>query len=250
MSQLSCHHLNKSFDGHNAVLQDLSFNLPKGQRIALVGPSGCGKSTLIRILAGLERADSGHLISDGQKVDDLASLGVLSYVFQDANLLPWRTVWENVALPLELAGIEPDEEHLRRTLEGVGLGQSSGLYPHELSGGMKMRASLARALVTEPAFLLLDEPFGALDELTRERMGDEFLKLWRAHRPTTLLITHDVNEAVVLSDVVHVMAPHPGRIVASVPVESVGQRDLQWRESDGTLQTVRRVSAILRGGQP
>ena len=196
------------------ALQDIDLDVRRGEFVTLVGPSGCGKSTLLRLVAGLLPASGGDLrVASPRRA--------IAFVFQDPTLLPWRTVHANVRLPLELAG-RPDPEQRAAAdaaLALVGLAEFAAAHPAELSGGMKMRASLARALVARPELLLLDEPFGALDELTRERLDDELLRLWERDRWTALAVTHSVDEAVLLSDRVIVLSARPGRIVADLPID-------------------------------
>lgn len=226
-------------DGTHAI-DDASFEVASGEFVAVVGPSGCGKSTLLRVASGLARPTSGVVEVDR------AGLG---YVFQDATLLPWRTVHANVELLAELEGVSR-AERARRAAEAidlVGLTGFEGKYPKQLSGGMRMRASLARSLVLEPALFLFDEPFGALDEISRERLNDELLSLFQRKRFAALFVTHSVAEAVFLSTRVLVMSPRPGHIVDDVAVPFAYPRppelrfDARFAELSGT------VSRALRG---
>lgn len=183
--------------GERAVIEDLTLDVAAGEFLAILGPSGCGKSTLLRVIAGLDATDGGALnITPG---DTKFQTG---FVFQDANLLPWRTVLENAALPLELMGAERAERHARasRVLGEVGLNEAESLYPSQLSGGMRMRVSLARALVTEPQLLLLDEPFAALDEITRFHLEVRLRDLWIERGMTVIFVTHSITEAAFLAD--------------------------------------------------
>lgn len=210
-------------DGVQA-LQDVSLSLAPGSFTVLVGPSGVGKSTLLRILGGLLQPTSGQVLLRGvlpERSDE--PVGV---VFQRDNLMPWRTAYDNVRLPLEVQGRD-DPEKVQAMLELVGLDGSGQSYPAQLSGGMAQRVALARALVHEPQLLLLDEPFGALDALTRERMGQELLRIWRALPVTVFMVTHSIPEAVLLADEVLVMTGEPGRITARVPVELPRPRGLE-----------------------
>jgi NitT/TauT family transport system ATP-binding protein len=247
MSIIKIEALGHAYGSGPPTLKDISFEIQEGERVAFVGPSGCGKTTLLRILAGLLELQEGSLVLGGQKVNSLDSLGRLSLVFQDANLLPWRRVCENIRLPLELRGEKVDEGVLNELISRVNLLGTSELYPDELSGGMKMRVSLARAFLTRPDVLLLDEPFGALDELTREIMAEELLRLWNEDRPTTFLITHDIAEAIYLSDRVYVMDQKAGALKGSFSVDEPHQRDRAWREGVEFLELRREVSASLRG---
>jgi NitT/TauT family transport system ATP-binding protein len=194
--------------------------------VCLVGPSGCGKSTLLRILAGLLRPDRGSVFLDGKPVE--APQRQVGIVFQQANLMPWRTVLGNVLLPLEIAGVDPNlaRDRANSMLDLVGLGDFAQAYPADLSGGMAQRVAIARALVHRPSLLLLDEPFGSLDALTRERMGQELLRIWHAEPITVLMVTHSVPEAVFLSDRVFALSPRPGTIAASLPIGLRRPREL------------------------
>ncbi|MCA9953464.1 MAG: ABC transporter ATP-binding protein [Anaerolineales bacterium] len=210
-SFLTVHNVSHLFGEKQQVLADLSFALPAGGFTALVGPSGVGKSTLVRLLGGLLRPSSGHIHYANQQNGQLPSIGLM---FQKDNLMPWRTAYENVRLPLEvqgLAGREVDTA-VRDMLTLVGLTGFEHSYPAQLSGGMAQRVALARALVHRPALLLLDEPFGALDALTRERMGQELQRIWAALPVTVFMVTHSIQEAVLLADEVMVMGGQPATI--------------------------------------
>lgn len=205
-----------------AALERVGFDVPPGQFVALVGPSGCGKSTLLRLAAGLLTPSAGRIRVDALPPAEARRQAAVrtSFVFQDPTLLPWRSVRSNVRLPLELAG-EADDLHGARVdavLALVGLADFAERFPAELSGGMRMRVSLARALVTEPELVLLDEPFGALDDLTRHALGDELAALWGHRHWTVLFVTHNIAEAAYLSQRILVMSPRPGRIVADLRV--------------------------------
>lgn len=212
------------------ALGPLSLQVESGAFIAILGPSGCGKSTLVRTLAGLHRPTSGAIQWPLATPDE----GVLSVslMFQAHNLLPWRTVLDNIALPLELTGhpVANRTEAARRWVSMLGLETFEKSYPSELSGGMAQRVALGRALITEPRWLLLDEPFGALDVFTREALGFELLRLWRAYQPTVLMVTHDIHEAVMLADRVLVLSKRPGRIVGDmlIPFERPRHPDLAY----------------------
>jgi len=209
------------------ALAGLDLVLEEGSFTALVGPSGCGKSTTLRIAAGLLAPSSGEVVRAR------TSPGSVAMVFQDPVLLPWADVLGNVALPLRLLGVPPGERE-RRALDAlrlVGLDGVLHLHPDELSGGMRMRVSVARALATDPQLLLMDEPFGALDEITRFALDGELLRLWNARRLTVLFVTHSVYEAVFLAERVLVMSPRPGRIVAGIEVDEPHPRDRDFRAS-------------------
>ncbi|MEM6823588.1 MAG: ABC transporter ATP-binding protein [Pseudomonadota bacterium] len=208
--------VSKSF-GATAALAPITRRLRAGQTTALVGPSGCGKSTLLRMIAGLEHPDSGIIKLGSEKPSTMASRGALAMAFQDPSLLPWRTVRANITLGAELAGtVDPQVDAL---IDLVGL-TGFGLHrPAELSGGMRQRAAIARALVSEPEVLLLDEPFGAVDAITRSRLGKELPPIWRGRGTTAVLVTHSVDEAVQLADRILVLTPRPGRVVADIDVD-------------------------------
>ena len=213
-------------EGELVALEDITLGVTPGEFVCLVGPSGCGKTTLLRTLAGLLQPDSGQAWLDGKPVR--APRRQVGIVFQRANLMPWRTVLGNVLLPLELSNVPQAKAHWRAKalIELVGLGEFANAYPADLSGGMAQRVAIARALAHNPDVLLLDEPFGSLDALTRERMGQELLRIWRTQRTTVLMVTHSVPEAVFLADRVVVLSPRPGTVAATVPVELPRPRDL------------------------
>ncbi len=212
-------HISHDYPSGVQALADVSFRLPAGSFTTLIGPSGAGKSTLLRIVGGLIRPSRGQIRVGGREPG--AGGPAIGIVFQKDNLMPWRTAYDNVRLPLELQGQTRAASHQRvqRLLDLVGLTGFEGSYPAELSGGMAQRVSLARALIHEPELLLLDEPFGALDALTRERMGQELLRVWQALPVTVFMVTHSIPEAVLLADEVLVLSPAPGTIVARVPVD-------------------------------
>lgn len=200
------------------VLNKVDLQLKAGESVALLGPSGCGKSTLLRLIAGLETPLQGQLLADGQAIGAPNPERVL--MFQDPTLYPWRTVWDNVALGLQARRLL-SQEHARvdAAIATVGLQEFRNAYPHQLSGGMAQRAALARALVNEPRLLLLDEPLGKLDSLTRITMQSELIRLWQARRYSSLLVTHDVEEALLLCDRVLVFSPRPARIIAELKLD-------------------------------
>ncbi len=200
------------------VLDGVSFSLAAGELISLIGPSGCGKSTLLRLVAGLDAADSGDLLIGAEPIT--APNAERGLVFQDPNLFPWLTVRRNIQAGLVAQGVLHEKKNeVDEFMRLVGLEIFANVYPHHLSGGMAQRAALARALINHPKILLLDEPLGALDAFTRMRMQDEVLRLWEARRTTMLLVTHDIDEAIYMSDRIMIMTPRPGRIERTIPVE-------------------------------
>ena len=217
----------------------------RGGFVAIVGPSGCGKSTLLRIVAGLDAPTAGTVRAPATSG---AGAPPLSYVFQDPTLMPWASVYDNVWLPLRVAGRSRAQARaeIEPMLETVGLAGFARAYPRELSGGMKMRVSIARALVSGPELLLMDEPFAALDEITRTKLNDDLLDWWRARGLTALFVTHSVFEAVFLSRRVIVMSPRPGRFVAEVEVDEPYPRDDAFRTSQRYAQCCAEVSRALR----
>jgi NitT/TauT family transport system ATP-binding protein len=238
-----------SGQGDLAALEDVSLEVRGGEFVAIVGPSGCGKSTLLRILGGLLAPSSGTVHLDGRPLT--SPQRQVAYVFQNVNLLPWRTVLRNVLLPLQVArtGGEEAMKRAESVLSLVGLLGFADLYPRQLSGGMAQRVAIARALVAEPEVLLLDEPFGALDALSREQMNLELLRIWRARRVTAVMVTHDLQEAIFLADRVLVMSSRPGRIRAEIQVDLPRPRTLEvmYTEFFGALS--RRVREVIREAQ-
>ena len=208
------------------VLDGISFSLAAGELVSLVGPSGCGKSTLLRLIAGLDSTDEGELLVGSEPIS--APNAERGLVFQDPNLFPWLTVRRNIQAGLVARGVlHEKKEEVDQFMRLVGLETFANVYPHHLSGGMAQRAALARALINHPKVLLLDEPLGALDAFTRMRMQDEVLRLWQARRTTMLLVTHDIDEAIYMSDRIMIMTPRPGRIerVIEVTLNRPRQRD-------------------------
>jgi ABC-type nitrate/sulfonate/bicarbonate transport system ATPase subunit len=229
-SSLHLHDVVKSFPApenpsvQRLALNKISLTLAPGALVALVGPSGCGKSTLLRLIAGLEFPDAGELLVGSEQITGPHSERGL--VFQDPNLFPWLTVRRNIEAGLVARGILRERsDEVEEFMRLVGLEANANAYPHHLSGGMAQRAALARALINHPKVLLLDEPLGALDAFTRMRMQDEVLRLWEARRTTILLVTHDIDEAIYMSDRILIMTPSPGRIDRSIPIELARPRD-------------------------
>ena len=232
-------------DGRLPVLDGLSFAVAQGEFLCLVGPSGCGKTTLMRLIAGLERPTTGRVRLAGEDV--ARPRRAVGIVFQEPTLMAWRTVEANVALPLEVDGHGRQEarREARGLLNLVGLSGFEQVHPAQLSGGMAQRVALARALIHDPRILLLDEPFGALDALTRERMGRELLRIWRARRKTVVMVTHSVSEAVFLADRVLVLGPRPTSVVAEVDVDLPRPRTEQMMEMPAFVALERRVRQAL-----
>ncbi len=217
-------HVHKIFDGGVEALRDVSLAVRPGEFVALLGPSGCGKSTVLRLAAGLESATSGEMRAPALRA--ATSGHDTAFVFQEATLMPWASVFDNVWLPLRLQGLRraTAAERVRHVLASVGLAEFENAYPAQLSGGMKMRASIARALVTQPRVLLMDEPFAALDDITRQKLNGDLLQWWAEHKLAALFVTHSVAEAVFLSQRVLVMGARPGRVVAELVIDELSPR--------------------------
>jgi NitT/TauT family transport system ATP-binding protein len=224
----------KTYPNGTQALLPVNLTVREGEFITLLGPSGCGKSTLLKMVAGLLEPSDGRLLLWRRPVDQVESTGHrLSFVFQEATLMPWASVLANVRLPLDLAKLPKtqSEPRVRQALKMVGLERFEDNLPRQLSGGMQMRVSIARGLVTEPTLLLMDEPFGALDEITRNRLDSDLLDLWQANRLTVMFVTHSITEAVYLSNRVIVMAARPGRIVEEVVIDEPYPRTADFRVS-------------------
>lgn len=238
----------REFDGGVVAVDRVDLEVPEGQFLAILGPSGCGKSTLLRIIAGLDRADAGTVAVNGHA----RHRPQVAYVFQDAHLLPWRSVIGNVALPLELMGVDRRQrrEAARRAIEQVGLGDAVERYPNQLSGGMRMRVSLARALVTNPQLLLLDEPFAALDEITRQRLDEQLRELWQARGMTVLFVTHSTSEAAFLAQRAVVMSARPARVVLDCAIGLPDERSAELRTTAAFARQTGVLFDALRKGAP
>jgi NitT/TauT family transport system ATP-binding protein len=228
------------------VLEGISLSVERGEFVSIIGPSGCGKSTLLKLVAGLSPFTRGEITVSGMTPKKARKL--VSFVFQDATLLPWRTVERNVALGLELEGCSKAEiaATVARLLELVNLSKVGKSYPRQLSGGMKMRVSIARALTTKPRLLLMDEPFAALDEMSRDRMNEELLRLREEQNWTVLFVTHSVAEAVFLSSRVIILAPHPGRVAHSIDIDLPWPRTAETRATVAFDDLVNHTSRLLR----
>jgi NitT/TauT family transport system ATP-binding protein len=248
-SVVSVEHVTKTFpQGNVTALQDIELELAPREFVSLIGPSGCGKSTLLRVIGDLIQPTSGTVTVNGKPARQARTDHDYGIVFQDAVLFDWRTVAKNIGLPLEMLGWDKERRKARvaEMLELVELKGFGEHHPWQLSGGMQQRASIARALAFEPALLLMDEPFGALDEMTRERMQNELLRIRKETGKSIIFVTHSIPEAVYLSDRVVVMSPRPGRITNVVPI-NLGERDDNTREADPFFLAVTAVRAALRG---
>jgi NitT/TauT family transport system ATP-binding protein len=242
---ISLDHVSKVFANGTVALEDLNMHVSEGEFLSLLGPSGCGKSTALKLISNLADVTGGSITwpTGGSAKDDIG------FVFQEPTLMPWATTYDNVHLPLKLRGMSKDEAQPRimETLALVGLADFAHVYPRELSGGMKMRVSIARALVTEPKLLLMDEPFAALDEITRFRLNDDLLRLKQAKNVTVIFVTHSVYESVYLSTRIIVMAARPGRVVADITVDAPYPRDEAFRLTPAYSTGCKAASEALHG---
>ena len=248
--QIEFANVSKRYGSASMVLECLNLTIPKGAFVTLIGPSGCGKSTVLKLIAGLTQPTEGVIRVDGMTPQNARE--TLSYIFQDPTLLPWRPVEQNIGLGLELEGVSKmrRQEQTTALLKLVGLEHVAKFYPRELSGGMKMRVSIARALATSPKLLLMDEPFAALDEMSRNRLNEELLRLKAEQGWTGVFVTHSVEEAVFLSSQVIVLAPHPGRIHEVFTIDLPFPRTAALRETHQFGALVAKVSQVLRGTIP
>jgi NitT/TauT family transport system ATP-binding protein len=252
---VALHGVGKTFPSGTVALAGLDLDVRDGEFLSLLGPSGCGKSTALRIIAGLTEPTQGAVewTAAAKSQND----NRLGFVFQEPTLMPWANVSNNVLLPLKLKGISSEQASKRvaAVIDRVGLQKFGAAYPRELSGGMRMRVSIARALVTEPALLLMDEPFAALDEITRFRLNNDLLQVWQALRTTIVFVTHSVFESVYLSSRIVVMAARPGRVFTEVAIDAPYPRDQNFRTSAEYAALTRRTSealaqAMAAGGEP
>ncbi len=236
----------KTFANGTEALAGLDLAVAEWEFLSLLGPSGCGKTTVLRLIAGLAEPTCGRIT--GSRIDRSGGRRPAGFVFQDPTLMPWATAFDNVYLPLRLQGVakRAAASRVEAALGMVGLRGFEGAYPRELSGGMRMRASIARAIVTEPALMLMDEPFAALDEITRFKLNDDLLSLWRRQRWTVIFVTHSVYESVFLSDRILVMTDRPGRIAAEIAIDAPHPRSEDFRSSQVYLDRCRQVSLALK----
>lgn len=233
----------RTYAGGVTALDGVNLSVAPGEFVSLVGPSGCGKSSFLRLVAGLDEADGGTIEWPAGR----PAPGDIGFVFQDPTLMPWATLFDNVFLPLRLAGVSRREAEtpVMAAVASAGLEGFAGARPHQLSGGMRMRASLARALVTGPKLLLMDEPFAAIDEITRQKLDDDLLRIWRDRGCTVLFVTHSVYEAVYLSRRIAILSPRPGRLVADHEVALAAPRTAELRTSAEFAAACREVSTHL-----
>ena len=237
-------------DGPVHALQDVNLKINKGDFVSFIGPSGCGKTTFLRCIAGLETPTSGHISVNGLTPDEARRARAYGYVFQAAGLYPWRTIGGNIRLPLEIMGFSKFEmsEQVERVLELVDLTGFDKKFPWQLSGGMQQRASIARALAFDADILLMDEPFGALDEIVRDHLNEQLLQLWARTEKTIGFVTHSIPEAVYLSTKIVVMSPRPGRITDVIDSSLPKERPLDIRDSPEFISIAQRVRDGLRAG--
>jgi NitT/TauT family transport system ATP-binding protein len=232
------------------ALADIDLQVGRGEFVSFIGPSGCGKTTLLRVIADLERPTAGQIAVNGATPEEARKARAYGYVFQAPALYPWRTVVRNVTLPLEIMGVAAAERQARaaKYLALVGLGGFERKFPWQLSGGMQQRVSIARALSFEPDLLLMDEPFGALDEITRDHLNEQLLRLWEKTDKTVIFVTHSIAEAVYLSTRIVVMSPRPGRILEIIDCDLPKGRTLDARETPQFLEIAHKVRVALRAG--
>jgi NitT/TauT family transport system ATP-binding protein len=237
-------------DGAVQALTNVDLDIAEGDFVSFIGPSGCGKTTLLRVIADLEQPTAGTISVNGLAPEQARLQRHYGYVFQAAALYAWRTIERNVALPLEIMGYDARErrERVARYLELVNLSGFERKYPWQLSGGMQQRASIARALSFEPALLLMDEPFGALDEIVRDHLNEQLLRLWDRTKKTVVFVTHSIPEAVFLSTKIVVMSPRPGRIIDVIACDFPRDRTLEFRETPEFMKIAQRVRSGLRSG--
>ena len=232
------------------ALQDINLNIRHGEFVTFIGPSGCGKTTLMRIIADLEQPTSGVVTVNGVSPREARLKRAYGYIFQAAALYPWRNIQKNVELPHEIMGVYKAEraEKALRYLDLVGLKGFEKKFPFQLSGGMQQRASIARALSFDPDLLLMDEPFGALDEITRDRMNEELLRIWAKTKKTVIFVTHSIDEAVLLSTRIVIMSARPGRIIDVIDSNLPVERNLETRESPAAQELAHRIRLGLKAG--
>ena len=237
-------------DAPVTALEDINLQIRRGEFVSFIGPSGCGKTTLMRVIADLAQPSAGHITVNGVTPEQARLKRAYGYVFQAPALYAWRNVLRNVLLPLEIMGMPSSERKARaaRYLEIVGLEGFERKFPWQLSGGMQQRVSIARALAFEPELLLMDEPFGALDEITRDHLNEQLLQLWHKTGKTVVFVTHSISEAVFLSNRIVVMSPRPGRILEIVENKLPADRGLDIRDTTGFLEVAHRVRQALRAG--
>ncbi len=237
-------------DGPVHALSDVDLSVNKGEFVSFIGPSGCGKTTFLRVIADLEQPTDGEISVNGMSPEEARKARAYGYVFQAASLYPWRTIEKNIALPLEIMGYSAEDSRARiaRTMELVNLTGFEKKYPWQLSGGMQQRASIARALAFDADLLLMDEPFGALDEIVRDHLNEQLLKLWESTNKTICFVTHSIPEAVYLSTKIVVMSPRPGRVTDVIESDLPKERPLDIRETPEFLKIAHRVRDGLRAG--
>jgi NitT/TauT family transport system ATP-binding protein len=236
-------------DGPVYALSKVNLSVADGEFVSFIGPSGCGKTTLLRVIADLEKATEGTITVNGMSSEEARLKRAYGYVFQAPALYPWRTVERNVGLPLEIMGLDNPAERIKRNLELVNLAGFDKKFPWQLSGGMQQRVSIARALAFDPQLLLMDEPFGALDEIVRDKLNQQLLELWDRTKKTVVFVTHSIPEAVFLSTKIVVMSPRPGRIIDVIAADFPRRRTLDFRETPEFLKVAHRVREGLRAGR-